>query len=275
MARIQWTESEQDTLYTAIADQLKKSPKLYIIKAATNAQLALPANRRRRLVLVENLPDYLRKRLILNGMLPENWQGVRLRQRDRAPKLSAEQIIKLQGDNATLRADLAKALSELQQQRAELNTYRNMPKPPSEADVVKRFLADILADALASHKALPGPRMEPVKAPPGPRHNPEAKSILSGNGRKPRVVLIGTKPEQASMLQSEFQKTLDLRCYIADASIAQLQVAAGNADRVLVWTDFVNHSVTEGIPKDNRILVNGGMTALRSALNEIVDESAH
>jgi hypothetical protein len=94
------------------------------------------------------------------------------------------------------------------------------------------------------------------------KHNPEYESSRDD---KPRVIIIGLLDAQAHMITTEFGKQFDLSCIDTNRALNYFPPLA---DAYLLMKNFINHSVYDKYkPLPNHVLIDGGMTALRTWLS--------
>lgn len=86
---------------------------------------------------------------------------------------------------------------------------------------------------------------------------------------KRKVMMVGPMHDQFLMLQKEFGKLLDLRYWDKSKGAAELGRISDSMDVIVVWTNFVSHSVHDHVAREKTVLVSGGMDSLRGKLEEI------
>lgn len=142
------------------------------------------------------------------------------------------------------------------------------PPPPAETtsiDASLVALSEAIADGIARRlRAALRARVSEVTAA-------AAKGALETRERMRlrRVAVVGPLSGQGTMLQEEFKGLLDLRILDKEGNPAGLLPAMTNADSVVLWANFISHSIQEISPKEKTFLVSGGMDALRAKLEEI------
>lgn len=94
-------------------------------------------------------------------------------------------------------------------------------------------------------------------------------TVETDRQQKRRVLVIGPRNDQFQLLVQQFGKLLDLRFADKTKSPRELSQAAATCHTILVWADFVSHSVHDHIPRERTRIVRGGMEAVRTALEEI------
>tara|TARA_R110002126_G_scaffold53859_1_gene145822 strand:+ start:32857 stop:33528 length:672 start_codon:yes stop_codon:yes gene_type:complete len=93
------------------------------------------------------------------------------------------------------------------------------------------------------------------------KHNPEYESTRTN---KPRVIIIGLLDAQAYMIEKEFSN-FDISCIDTNRALNYFPPLA---DAYLLMKNFINHSVYDKYkPLPNHVLIDGGMTALRTWLS--------
>lgn len=93
------------------------------------------------------------------------------------------------------------------------------------------------------------------------KHNPEYESSRTD---KPRVIIIGLLDAQAHMIEKEFSN-FDISCIDTNRALNYFPPLA---DAYLLMKNFINHSVYDKYkPLPNHVLIDGGMTALRTWLS--------
>jgi len=86
--------------------------------------------------------------------------------------------------------------------------------------------------------------------------------------QKRKVVVIGPKEDQATMLNREFGKLLDLRVFDA-SQLDLIGKNVANAAHVVLWTKFTTHAAQNLVPANKRIFINEGMDKIRAKLEEL------
>lgn len=275
--RTRWNEDENKRLETVALPLLIANPKMTIIEAVRQvADTVLPPDRRRNLVNVGALPVTLRTSL-------EMKRKAALGKADLVPAEALKEAEE-QRQIQQIRADaLQEKINELEAEvkslEATIRTYESI-KIPEPMDVLKQFCTDVLANAIAKTRAIPG-GPEPTSIVP-PKVN--AEIIKKHNGeqqpsgiRKPKVALVGASPQRALELQRMFSNTLDLRYFdahdirrISDSMQAFRDKTHG---KVIVWTNYCGHQVygsldSKNIPYER---FKGEITSMKIRLQKIVD----
>lgn len=168
--RIDWTEYEQATMYSAIVELLKsrkiETPistakgRTAFLNVARDAQVALPENRRRKhLNSLDNITGALRQRFIDNGILPRNLEALKKGAKVKAPDPREEKIAELTQQLEQVREEWANQLEQAKQQCTQLQTINNdlreritvLENQPTPMMMLQEAIADTLA--LAMRKA--------------------------------------------------------------------------------------------------------------------------
>lgn len=86
-----------------------------------------------------------------------------------------------------------------------------------------------------------------------------------------RVTVVGLLPQQSGMISREYGSRLDLRFFGTDDNIGEIKNSAANSAFSLGMVGFMSHS-TDGVlaKNENYIRVSGGMSKLRSVLDNLV-----
>lgn len=231
---------------------------------------------------IGNMPEYLRKKLIEANILATDWKskgrGSRSKPVDpneaRINQLADErdQALKLAVEHETVakaaRAEIAQLHTQLRSQ-------------PTEAEVIKNFIVDILAEVAARGRAI-GSTIPPVPLPKEPetlpRHNPEpqAESV-----RKPKIALVGGKPNTHALVHEAMKDIADMRYFEASSANRGGWAESLKAfkdpkfGRVVAWTSVLTHVQEEGLKYHNipftRVSVTG-TEALVESLKRIAEE---
>lgn len=138
------------------------------------------------------------------------------------------------------------------------------------ADVVRTQLQQALDALPAQVIAMTGGKAEKLSAPalaPAPAPAPRV--------RKPRVTVVGLLPGQVEMISREYAGQLEMH-FVGNehSSVKRLEGLCRSSQHVLTMTGFISHSTEALIKASGGQLqrVSGGMTSLRGALHEIVEE---
>lgn len=140
------------------------------------------------------------------------------------------------------------------------------------ADVVRTQLQQALDALPAQVIAMTGGKAEKLSAPaPAPAPAPTPAPRV----RKPRVTVVGLLPGQVEMISREYAGQLEMHFVDSEhTSTRRLEGLCRTSQHVLTMTGFISHSTEALIKSSGGQLqrVNGGMTSLRGALHEIVEE---
>lgn len=102
-----------------------------------------------------------------------------------------------------------------------------------------------------------------------PRHDPSVPTVEKPRLKK--ILIAGLINPQIREIEREFHDTLDIRFWRTDENPNVLKSKAGQADKVILVTDFISHS-HQGIIQNMNIKFirhSGGMTKLKDLLTEI------
>jgi hypothetical protein len=95
-----------------------------------------------------------------------------------------------------------------------------------------------------------------------PKHNPEYES---DRPTKRRIIIIGLLNDQTYLIGREFGMLYDIRCIDVDRAMA---LTPPEADAYLLMKNFINHPLYHKYQQfPNHVLIDGGMTTLRTWLN--------
>lgn len=261
--RIKWTESEQDTLYTAALSLLKDKPKLKVHEAVSLSQVTIPESRRRKhLVGASQLPVYLRERFIVAGVLSKDWKKAGRR---RGPELVPIERVaevelhmqRMQEERAEAERRIAVAGEErgaLESQVRELaGRIKEMENRPSFFEALRDYVADILAESIRRSRAVPGgikdsqasEVLEHLFKGTAPRRTPNPPQIQHPTEMEPEkaheqknIVVVGVKLDEEVRYQKHFAGRARVR-YWKDNKVHSLEELARHADIV-----FINRSAT-------------------------------
>ncbi len=112
---------------------------------------------------------------------------------------------------------------------------------------------------------VPAPAPEEIKTAP----KPPPKPVL------PKIVIVGLWAAQQQMITKEFGEIFDLRMFDADqARSTSFSSTLESCDRVLLLTNFINHSIEAVVKNSGRPFnhVKGGMSVLRDRLTTLFVE---
>lgn len=249
-AKVIWTEAEEDKLFPALAQVYKSDPKASAKKAGDLAQMVLPENRRRNLQSPLHFPTRLRSRMIAAGML----------KLEASVPATVDKNLERINQLADERDTLTRERDDLKTQneglvRTVLEFRRELEKIPTEAQVLKRFVADILWDVECRKRALPGPTSADVnKAVLGstqsavlPRRHEAEPQSPEGRSRKAKVVLVGGGYEHTFVENELRHEPLDLRLFDTregSSPIGERLKAFKIPEHgvVILWANKANHA---------------------------------
>lgn len=214
--RVDWTPEERQKWRDAAIELLKqrkfKPPKDWIglghfMKIAREAQIVLPENRRRQLHSTHTMePDF--KFFIDAGFLPANVLDLKKGAAKRREEAQDPNVIRINQISDERDKAIELALQEEMRRKtaeAEVQVLRSrLAQVPSEAQVIKTFIADILSDVQARGRALPGPTSAQINETVAAaattlqaatsqlkRHDPTPQS--QDKPRKPKVLVFKPK----------------------------------------------------------------------------------
>lgn len=287
-AKVIWTEQEEDKVLPAFVQVFKGNPKESATKAAKLAQFALPEERRRDINSITQYPVRLRNKLSELGLIDHliaraaATSGVVDKNAERINQLADERdaLVRERDDLREQNTGLAKTVLEFK---------RMLEKVPTEAQVLKTFIADILWDVETRRRALPGPTSSDVnKAILGStqssvlprRHEPEPQSP-EGRSRKAKVVLVGGGYEH-TFIENELRNTpLDLRLFDTregSSPIGERLKAFKDPEHgvVIFWASKANHADESSLKFHNIpfIVYRGERGGLISLIQQQVSERA-
>lgn len=142
--KVFWTQAEEDKLFEAFAKVFKQDPKASATKAAALAQLVLPQERHRKIITIRAVPERLRARLQMAGLI-NHLTGMG------QEEVSKDQlrINQLAEERDQALEMMGRAEQERDSLKAEVVTLRTqLAGVPKETEVIKAFLADILGRAM-------------------------------------------------------------------------------------------------------------------------------
>lgn len=276
-AKVIWTEQEEEKMYHAFVQVFKSDPKIPGTKAAKLAQVALDQHRRRDINSIMQVPAAIRNRLQAAGLINHLLGSAPVKPEQVDKNLLRINQLGEERDQAVAKALELEGVCRGQRQEIE-SLQKQLSNVPSEAQVLKTFVADIFWDLEQRKRALPGPTSADVNkavekvGPPTVvrRHNSEPTS--EGRSRKVKVALIGGGYEYTHV-QNEFRDAegLDLRVFdtrsgsapIGDRLKAFKDPAFGT---VIVWANKTGHSdeasvKSQGIPYEIYRGERGGLIA--------------
>lgn len=289
--RIKWSEDEDRLVFNATKDMIAQQKiKMPFTKVSTfintvrSAQIVLPENRRRSLFNLDSLARML-PRFKEEGIVSEEF----LQHSKRVtPDEKVDPTTLRMNQLADERDAAVKLAEEVQEQNnglaKQVVALRNeLQKVPTEAQVVKSFIADILADVQARGRALPGPTGDEVNRVAREaaaretlhvKHNPEATS--EDRPKKPLVLIVNNEnqPVNVSKWQEQFPDMLlrevDVR------GDGRVTIPKGAEDVVMI--QGVRHATTAAVKQvypNARLVLNLEVAKLLSSINERLKGAKH
>lgn len=283
MKRIEWDEKEQDVLFRG-AKSLWEQPgnkKKFLHELVRMAQIALSEERHRNIPNIGAVPKGLRSRL-------EEASIGKLLERKSAGEKSPDQlrIEQLANERDEALAMAVKLQEEVDSLKATIRTYENLPKPPSDMEVVTKFLRSVFGPEAAQRYV--GSTMEPLRPPPpidsarsdsaphsaphsaggngasqpSKKHNPEyepAEKVL-----RPLVIIFGAEPTDIEGWSRKFPE-MEIRGVKARAD-GWVQVPSGG-EEVLMVHGNTRHATSAAIRKvypNARLCLRGEVVNLLS-----------
>lgn len=196
--RVEWSEFEQDTLYSAVVAVLKRDPRLTLIKAMQASQIALQDEKRRRNInAIANFPAPLRNRFITAGLLSKDWEKTRRRRETTpsGPDPKDQRIEELEAEVNRLAEELRAARIQVAQLEAE----------PGAMETIQNFIAETAALAMQKLRAVPGGApmsFTPNAAVRPPKHDPKPRT--GSDTRPPILLLVGLGREEIAPYERKF-----------------------------------------------------------------------
>lgn len=288
--RIDWTPDEEAKVVASIKELAQarrvKLPmeapfgKPSLLLALTrDAQIVLAAERRRPFKAAEQFRG-LWPKLVESGVLPESmakpWEAA-----GKGPELTKDQIRinHLADERDAALAQVEAAHKEIERLTAEnMRLQSRLDKVPSELDVVKTFLGDILARGVAAARAEPakplpagaatGDELNRLQAEAMRKRRVEDLEPQPSTYRGPKVVVLGLLGQQRTEIHNEFKDSLDLRYFTADEARGRLGNLSPNTT-VVVWTKFVSHDSYNNLPHGVKPVFVNNLLEMRAALQRI------
>lgn len=298
--RIDWTDDERKKWFDATVEMVRqqklKPPTDWkgvaaFMKIARQALVVLPENRRRPLTNADTIRLDIPK-FIEAGILPANVMELRKdngrggANKDDPTTIRMNQL----ADERDAAVKLAEEMQEKSNSMANLiiELRRELQRVPTEAQVVKTFIADILADVQARGRALPGPTGDEInrltreyrantsaameRETLHRKHNPEGTS--DERPKKPTVAIftIETAPSAFSKWQEQFPD-LGLRQVDVRAD-GRVHVPSGAMEALLVHG--VRHATSEEVRRHYpgaKIVMNTDIPKQLAMINERVKGS--
>jgi len=166
--------------------------------------------------------------------------------------------------HAIARQRFAYFYEEVEQIGQELK--EESPRKSDLETLLEHPLVDAFLEALAVkiaaniHIPIPTPRVETLARQKPPE--------LPQKQRPPKIVVLGMKDDQASLLRQEYKDRIKLVSH--KASLKAIPSMVKNADLVIGWKNYISHAAGEAaqsVNKDAYTLVFGGMDAIREKIN--------
>lgn len=290
--RIKWTEDEDRLVFNGtkdvIAQQKIKLPFTKVgvfMNTVRSGQIVLPEHRRRQLFNLDSLARML-PRFKEEGIIPEEFlrHSKRVTPDEKVDPQQARMNQLADERDAAVKArdDLLEQNQGLVQQALMLR--RELQSVPTEAQVLKTFIADILADVQARGRALPGPSGEEINriqreaAARDTLHTKKHNPIPASEDRpkKPMVLIVNNEnqPVNVGKWQSQFPDILlrevDVR---ADGKVT---IPMGAEDVVMI--QGVRHATTAAVKEvypNARLVMNLEVAKLLSSINERLKGAKH
>lgn len=240
VTRVRWSPEEQAVLVETAATALRNKDVFTMREALAKAQEALPANRRRDILSLTQIPWFI--------------DGVPAKVKE----LEKMQVVNLE-DQVAKAAEEASAKARI----------------ACEQEMISKagaLLAQLLVAALQDQelRSLLGTIQPSLGTTPSiPSHNPLPRG--SAREKKLRVVVAGALNDQARHLETTMGQKLDLRFWSKDQSADTLKSMLKNADACVGLVGFLAHS-HDGILKSSKIPyhpVSGGISQVKKTLEEL------
>lgn len=294
--RIDWTDEERKKWFDAAIEMMKqqkfKPPTDWkgvskFMNIVRQALVVLPENRRRPLYNTDTIRVDLPK-FIEAGFIPANVLDLRKAGGKRGPDKDDPTTIRL--NQLADERDAAVKLAEEQSAHTQVLKAENhrllneLSKVPSEAQVIKTFIADILADVQARGRALPGPTGDEVnriareaaarETLHAKKHNPEPSS--EERPKKPLVLIVNNEnqPVNVDKWQAQFPditlREVDVR------GDGRVTIPKGAEDVVMI--QGVRHATTAAVKQvypNARLVMNLEVANLLSSINERLKGEKH
>lgn len=295
--RIDWTDFEQGEVYNGVMDliKLQKLPLpvppgkggAQFLNLIRQAQIKLQPQRQRPLNNIEAISG-MAQRFIDHGVIPKNYLDVYRR----SPRKQEVEMESVEAPPPDPRDEQLKQLGEelehwkLRARNAEstVRTWEALPKPPTEAQVIKSFISDILAEASRKgSQGLLGPLTE-FKPPPKlelpkeflPDFEKErrlrgSEPVSEDRQRLPKIAVVGGDQMHTALAQ-ELKDIADLRFFPTrqggDDHIGERLKAFKDSTygKVVLWTNYTSHQAGKSMQHQNIPYVSymgerGGMIA--------------
>lgn len=236
LTRVRWSPEEQAELVNTGAALLKSKEVFSLREALTKSQEKLPANRRRDIAALSQVPWFI----------------------DGVPKRLKELEEEVHTD---LASEIARAVDAANEKARQEIEHELISKAGA---LLSRILVAALQDPTLRHLLMPG-----VNTSYQPNHNPLPRG--AAREKKPRVVVAGALNDQARHLETTMGQKLDLRFWSKDQSADTLKSMLKNADACVGMVGFLSHS-HDGILKSSKIPyhpVSGGISQVKRTLEEL------
>lgn len=226
---IRWNGDEIQAVFLAAQELWSRKPHLDVRRLVLEAQAVLPLNRRKKLPATHTVNPQLRA--MLTKIKPSALERVQ-------PSASPE------GTTAMVEVQVPSSLE-------------------AALDTLCEELALRIASRLQFHLK------QRAAAVVG---NAALSATAGDRAYRRKVMLIGGNSTQHGEIHKAFDKLLDLRTVESSGrntshwSVPQARDFQG---LVVVWTDFVPHSVYSGIQAEKLVQVAGGITSVKEKLEEI------
>ena len=239
---IRWTEQEWDKLAELVFAMRRNTPEDSIAAMANRAQKQFPKDRQRPGVLT----------MATVGPLIE-----RIKQKDREQQAKADKCDELAAklsffeDAPATRKELLTTLSDEEIRAHFLPRLLQMLAP---VDVVAAFNSESLLDAMetANLAAVVARRLVadfkrpinvvvqmPEQRLPAPPAQRQKVNTNGSNGKRKKIVIVGTKGDQPRHLNERLGTIVELICI--DVEKLHRESVPKNVDHVIVWSKFVSH----------------------------------
>lgn len=236
--RVDWTEHEQDELYTASVSLFKENPKMRFLEGVRMAQIVLQPGRKRTLSTISNIPKPLRDRFVLNGFLSKDWEKMGRRVK-RVPDTTVSRVSELE-ETIKLRDQEIEALK---------TKIESLMARPAADQVVQAWIARTISLALIEANAANKPEAQtPLRAieaklrEPIPdferqrRKDPTGFTVGMNNKSKTRFALISEFDNvDKGRLHNEIQGFADIRYIDALDKFGTLGRFNADGGRIITW----------------------------------------
>jgi len=237
LSRVRWSPEEQNLLVETAAQVMKAKEVFSMRDALAKAQEALPADRRRVILALSQIPWFI----------------------DGVPT-KLKELEKAQVNN--LEVQIAQAVDTASAQAKDQVEQEWVAKAGA---LLSKILVAALQDPTLRQLLMPGVSVPSYQ----PTHNPLPRG--AAREKKPRVVVAGALNDQARHLETTMGQKLDLRFWSKDQSADTLKSMLKNADHAVGMVGFLSHS-HDGILKSSKIPyhpVSGGVSQVKQTLEEL------